>query len=62
MSGNALKECPFCGEKAMLIEHEFYKLSNTYGVVCKGCKAQTKQFFDTPEAAKRAWNKRKGAD
>lgn len=40
-------------------EHVFHGYTSTYGVVCFDCCAETKQFYETVEAAARAWNRRR---
>jgi len=53
-----LKPCPFCGGEAYMITHRFYQLSNTYGVECLDCHAQTYQLYATEQKAQEAWNRR----
>lgn len=53
-----LKPCPMCGGKANLEIHRFVSFANTYGIKCSNCDLQTRQFYDTPEEAEKAWNKR----
>ena len=56
-----LKPCPFCGSKDVdVITHEFHLQTNTYGVMCLNCEAQTKQFYTNKFTAMRAWNRRVG--
>lgn len=57
-----LKPCPFCGGEGCLQEHIFVGYTNTYGVVCLDCCAETRQFFRTREEAIEAWNRRTDAD
>lgn len=51
-----LKPCPFCGEKAKIVE-----LRSGNSVVCTNthCWVATK-YYDTPEKAIAAWNRRAG--
>lgn len=57
-----LKKCPFCGGEGYIDDHFFKTLSEdscrTYGVVCRDCGVQTRQFYDTPDEAAEAWNRR----
>ncbi len=55
---NELKPCPFCGGEARIISHRFHELSNTYGVTCKICGSETRQFYRAEEDAVNAWNRR----
>ena len=52
------KPCPFCGGKAEIVTHEFIALNNSYGIKCKDCEAKSYQFFEAPEYALTAWNRR----
>lgn len=53
-----LKPCPFCGGEARIDVHIFHGLSDTFGVVCKCCDAETAQFYATVYEAIGAWNRR----
>ena len=54
-----LKPCPFCGDdRVHVIEHKYYRLSNSYGVECFNCKTQSYQFFNSQKEAIEAWNMR----
>jgi len=53
-----LKPCPFCGGEAFIIEHKFYKLNSAFGVRCNECGSESRQFFDSPNEAAEAWNRR----
>lgn len=54
-----LKPCPFCGGEACIQRHEFIGYTDTFGVVCLDCCAETRQFFTHKKVAVRAWNRRK---
>lgn len=53
-----LKPCPFCGGEACIQRHEFIGYTDTFGVVCLDCCAETRQFFTHKKVAVRAWNRR----
>ena len=54
-----LKPCPFCGGEACIQRHELIGYADTFfGVVCLGCRAETRQFFTDKKVAVRAWNRR----
>ena len=53
-----LKPCPFCGGEACIQRHEFIGYTDTFGVVCLDCCAETRQFFTDKKVAVRAWNRR----
>lgn len=53
-----LMPCPFCGERAYIVQHAFFTGDVTYGVVCDFCKGQGYQFFPTMGEAVDAWNNR----
>lgn len=53
-----LKPCPFCGGEACVQRHEFIGYTDTFGVVCLDCCAETRQFFTDKKTAERAWNRR----
>ena len=55
---NKLKPCPFCGGEAEIIEHEYVGAPNTYGCICMKCNSQSYQFFEQPNKAIEAWNRR----
>lgn len=59
-----LKPCPFCGGKAKFALGERYreehKQSNDW-IECSSCSVET-AYFDTPEEAAEAWNKRAGQE
>ena len=55
---NELKPCPFCEGEAHLITHKFTGAADSYGIECKSCRTQSYQFYDTPEDAIAAWNRR----
>jgi Lar family restriction alleviation protein len=72
MAHNELKNCPFCGGKAMLITNHISKYPYSY-VICTKCEVTTKrhivnnEFFEISrdEAAERSkqeatdtWNRR----
>ena len=55
-----LKLCPFCGSTDTLLFHDTGCPSETHGqyeVYCSSCGCSTK-FFDAPEEALEAWNRR----
>lgn len=54
-----LMPCPFCGGKAHVNDHIYFDIPPSYGIVCGGCGAMTKQFYDTMSEAVTAWNTRK---
>lgn len=56
-----LMPCPFCGERAHIIQHVFITCGETYGVKCDSCNAQGYQFYRTMGEAVAAWNTRKEA-
>ena len=58
VDGVSLKPCPFCGGLSEVIRHEFHQLSDTFGVHCLSCGAQSRQFYITAEQAADAWNAR----
>lgn len=51
-----LKTCPFCGGEAEIIG----AYNKFYQVVCQKCEGSIDRFFDTPEEAAKAWNRRAG--
>lgn len=59
-----LRECPFCGGKAVVDKHSFYNdktkgfTDRSFGVKCYECFAQSYQFYQTEENAINAWNRR----
>ena len=53
-----VKACPFCGGRAMVQVHNFFELSDSFGVKCTECFAETWPFYNTVEEALRAWNTR----
>ena len=53
---SALRPCPFCGGPAEIQVHEFHELPNTYGVKCRNCDAQTRQFYSSEVHAITIWN------
>lgn len=59
MSENKLKQCPFCGNKAI----SYFSFEDwgfdTYKIVCSGdrCKIQTPSYQSRDDAIK-SWNKR----
>jgi Lar family restriction alleviation protein len=57
-----LKECPFCGCKAMLyVRLDNRNLSFIYQPMCSDtwqCKATITEFYDSRSKAARAWNTR----
>lgn len=69
-----LKSCPFCGKAVAKVrtvaeieltesdDPNFEWEDSHYSVVCNyncgGCGAMIGQFYDTPEAAAEAWNRR----
>ena len=53
-----LKPCPFCGGRGEMIEHSFHNLPSSFGVVCKRCRSQSSQWYDTKEEAADGWNRR----
>lgn len=55
-----MKQCPFCGGDARLVEHKFYGLESTYGIECTKCKTQSFQFYETKEEAEHNCDQRKG--
>lgn len=50
---NELKQCPFCGGKAVLCENTDYAY-----VYCKECGSQTDESHGTAGAAVATWNTR----
>jgi len=50
-----LKPCPFCGGEGCV---QVNGLTNTYGVVCLDCFAETQPFWQTEKEAIDAWNRR----
>lgn len=69
MMGHALKRCPFCNGKARVMEaapeDNRHILFRHYSVECLECRTiignvihGETDFFDTPEQAIRAWNRR----
>ena len=60
MSEIKLKLCPFCGGVAKFVLGEQYreefKQSNDW-IQCSSCGVET-PYFDTPEEAAEAWNRR----
>ena len=53
-----LRPCPFCGGEAELLTHIFTLMPNSYGVKCRVCEAETRQFYQSAEEARDAWNRR----
>lgn len=53
-----LRRCPFCWGRAHVQRHIVAGLSDTFGVVCTACGAQSAQFYDTQEDAADVWNRR----
>ena len=53
---NAIKKCPFCGGKAVLMSNDAGK-KKTYYVMCHDCCARSTECFDKTYAVK-YWNKR----
>lgn len=52
-----LMPCPFCGERAYIVQHHYITAGEAYGVRCF-CGAQSDQFFETMGEAVAAWNTR----
>lgn len=57
-----LKPCPFCGGEGVVQRHEYEGYTDTFGVVCFDCCAETRQFYNTKEEAIEAWNRRANND
>lgn len=55
---NKAKACPFCGGRAKLEKHIFFGASDSFGVKCTKCSAETWQFYNSEENALCAWNTR----
>ena len=66
---SALRPCPFCGGEAQIMEaapeDNRHILFRHFSVKCKSCKViignvihGETDFFDTPEQAAAAWNRR----
>jgi len=53
MSEN-LKPCPFCGAKAEILHYE----NDGYLPECTKCCGMVEKWFNTPEEAISAWNRR----
>lgn len=52
---NELKSCPFCGYKVITLNS--INCYETVFRVCAQCGARTR-YFDTPDEADEAWNRR----
>lgn len=53
-----LKECPFCGAKAMMQKHK-YGTVNVYFAVCTNSKCEVRTMAQlTPYKAEKIWNRR----
>lgn len=53
-----LMACPFCGGKARVHNYEYIMLSPSYGIICGGCGAKSRQLYGTMGEAVNAWNTR----
>lgn len=56
-----LRNCPFCGGEAEMLNHFRIKKPKTYTffrVGCKECGLRYPKFSDSREAATEAWNRR----
>lgn len=51
-----LKKCPFCGNKARIIDGVYYK-GFLYAVKCGTCGART-DYSGTKKSAQNKWNRR----
>ena len=62
MSEIKLKPCPFCGGEAEFVLGEEYREEHKQSkdwIQCSSCGIET-PYFDTPEKAAEAWNRREG--
>lgn len=50
-----LKRCPFCGGEAAILH---YHEDDVYLPHCTECDGMIEKWFDTPEEAFEAWNRR----
>ena len=53
-----LRKCPFCGQEAVIVRHEYNGANDTFGVKCNLCKSQGNQFYETIDDAVSMWNDR----
>ena len=59
---NEIKNCPFCGNKAILRKRRPDHIMNGKSFVCcVECKAKT-GYYDTEEEAIKIWNRRANID
>lgn len=49
-----MKTCPFCGSKAKILHYK----NDEYLSMCSECDGMVEKWFDSPEEAIEAWNRR----
>jgi len=57
-----LKPCPFCGEKAIIVDKNLYPHWTRYYPTCtnRSCIGRNRsKYFPSEEAARKAWNVRR---
>ena len=57
---NELKPCPFCGNKAEIINTGNHFPRVFYRIVCYSFCTMQGKLYDTKEEAVEAWNRREG--
>lgn len=57
MKKSELKPCPFCGEKAVVLQHISNYGNRYYFVTCIDCGNRT-EYKNTTQTVMRLWNRR----